>query len=192
MKQFTQIGFFAVLLCVASQVVAFEVELQDRDGAPYCQDGQVGLTVERHQDVCGIETIRCRVVSLCDKVQMFRIVANDEFKGATHVWNGKDELAPPKKRLSVPLYMNFTFLMVASWDGVRGVALAAGAEDFNSYADGVFEGDMRSVSVHATLLGKGAEYVCCFHRVPFSPKYGIREAYARYYRLYPRGCRTSD
>lgn len=173
-------------LCGAVSVVwAFDVELQAQDGSPYRADGMVEITAERRQDVCGIETIRCRVVSLCDKAQMFRIVAKDEFKGATRAWDGKDEMVPPKKRLSVPLYMAYRFLMVASWDVGRGVALAAGAEDFNSYADGVFEGDVRSVSVHATLLGKGAKYVCSFHRVPFSPKYGIREAYARYYRLYP-------
>ena len=174
----------SVLFAVPS-ASAFDVALQNRDGTPYRRDGQVELTVERMQDVCGAETIRCRVVSLCDRIQMLRIVASDEFKGATVLWDGKDEVKPSGRRISVPLYMNFRFLMVASWNESAGVALAAGAEDFNSYVDGILDGDMRSISVHATLTGKGSEYVCSFHRVPFSPKYGIREAYARYYRLYP-------
>ena len=186
MKQSVKMDILACVLCTALHSVAFEVVLQDRNGAPYSADGQVELTVERRQDVCGVETIKCRVVSLCDRVQTLRIVAKDDFVGATRIWNGKDEMPSARKRISVPLYMNYVFLMVASWNEERGVALAAGAEDFNSYVDGVFDGDVRFVSVHAALLGKGAEYVCRFHRVPFSPKYGIREAYARYYRLYPR------
>ena len=177
---------FAGAFFVSMTVSAFEVVLQDCDGAPYRQDGQVELSVERRLDVCGVETMRCRLTSLSDRVQMLRIVATDEFKSATCAWNGKDEMPPPARRLSVPLYMAYTFLMVASWNNSQGVALAAGAEDFNSYADGIFDGDTRSVSVHATLMGKGSEYVCSFHRVPFSPKYGIREAFARYYRLYPQ------
>ena len=177
--------FLSGLLCAFAQVFAFDVTLRSQDGSLYPAEGKVSLTVERSRDICGIETIRCRAVSLCDGVQMLRIAAEDEFKGAKTAWDGKDEIPPPSKRLSVPLYMAYRFLMVASWNGDGGVALAAGAEDFNSYADGIFDGERRSVSVHAALLGKGSEYECRFHRIPFSPKYGIREAYARYYRLYP-------
>ena len=172
-------------LCAVSSGIAFDVALQNQDGTPYQNEGKVQLMVERSRDICGVETIRCKVVSLCDNVQMLRIVASDEFKGATTLWDGKEEIKPSGKRISVPLYMDFRFLMVASWNDAGGVAIAAGAEDFNSYADGILDGDSLSVSVHSTLMGKGAEYVCRFHRVPFSPKYAIREAYARYYRLYP-------
>ena len=186
MKKSVKSVILACAICAAFNAAAFEVELQNGDGAPYPADGRVELAVERRQDVCGIETIKCRVVSLRDGVQTLRIVAKDDFSGATRIWNGKDEMPPVGKRLSMPLYMNYAFLMVASWNEERGVALAAGAEDFNSYVDGVFDGDSRLVSVRAALLGKGSEYSCSFHRVPFSPKYGIREAYARYYRLYPR------
>ena len=176
---------FSVLLCAAASP-AFDIVLRNQDGSPYDAKGKVSMSVERKSDFGGIETIRCRVVSLCDEVQMLRISAEDTYRNAKCVWDGKDEIKPPVKRMSVPLYMAYRFLMIASLDGQGGSALAAGAEDFNSYVDGIFDGDSRAISVHASLLRKGAEYECSFHRIPFCAKYGIRDAYARYYRLYPR------
>ena len=82
------------------------------------------------------------------------------------------------------------FLMGAAWSPARGVALASGAEDLTSYEDFIStpaeDGVTIAISVRAALMSRGSTYTCRFHRVPFSPKYGIRDALARYYPLYPR------
>ena len=165
----------------------FEVELQRKDGTRV-EPAAVGveLTLTRRQDANGVETVTCRLVSKTDGLKYLRLTARTRLPGVTCIWDGRDEKKPPKGRYEHPLYMNYTFLMGAMWKPGTGLALGTGAEDFNSDADAVFEGDTLTVSVHAALLAKGSAYGCTFHQVAFDPKYGIRDALARYYPLYPR------
>ena len=65
-------------------------------------------------------------------------------------------------------------------------ALALGAENRDSYADFTATAEELKVSVHAAFLCKGAVYELAFHAFPFDAKYGVRDAFARYYPLYPR------
>ena len=179
------VGALAVL--AGSCVFGFEVELQREDGSRIDPaKAGVELSLKRRTDPNGVETLACRAVSLAEGVRKLRIVAKERFAGATTVWNGRDEKRPPKGRGENPLYLDSTFLMGAAWKPGSGVALGTGAEDFNSDADLVFDGDEIAVSVHAAFLRKGAVYACTFHRIAFDPKYGIRDALARYYPLYPR------
>ena len=170
---------------ILGEAFGFEVELQTADGKR-ASAGTAELTLKRETGPNGVETVRCRLVSTADGVQQLRLTAKEKFAGATRIWDGRDEKKPPKERYEHPLYLNFTFLMCAAWRDGAGMALGTGAEDFNSDADAVFEGDNVSVSVHAALMGKGSVYECTFHRIAFDPKYGIRDALARYYPLYPR------
>jgi len=177
------VGLLVLNLSVVAS--AFEVVLQNKDGTPHKDAEAVELKTTR--SVSGnVETVRCLLRSKSGKVQMLRLTASDRLPGATRAWNGKDELACPKSRYEKPLYFDFTFLMGALWKPGSGLALGTGAEDFNSHADLRLQGDDISVSVHAALMQAGAVYECTFHRISFDPKYGIRDALARYYPLYPR------
>ena len=182
-------NLFAVVftLSLVGSALGFEVELQRENGSRIDPEtAGVELTLTRRQDPNGVETIACRLVSKSDGLKQLRLTAHERFVGATRIWDGRDEKNPPKGRYEHPLYMNFTFLMGAMWKPGSGLALGTGAEDLNSDADAVFDGDSLSVSVHAALLAKGSAYACTFHRIAFDPKYGIRDALARYYPLYPR------
>lgn len=176
-----------VALSLAGSALGFEVELQREDGSRINPKAAgVELTLTRRPDSNGVETVACRLVSKSDGLKQLRLTAYERFVGATRIWDGRDEKKPPKNRYEHPLYLNYTFLMAAMWKPGAGLALGTGAEDFNSDADAVFEGDMLSVSVHAALLEKGSVYTCTFHRIAFDPKYGIRDALAHYYPLYPQ------
>ena len=160
-----------VALSLVGSALGFEVELQREDGSRIDPEtAGVELTLTRRQNPNGVETIACRLVSKSDGPKQLRLTAHERFAGATRIWDGRDEKKPPKGRYEHPLYMNYTFLMGAMWRPGAGLALGTGAEDLNSDADAVFDGDSLSVSVHAALLAKGSAYACTFHRIAFDPK----------------------
>ena len=184
-----------VVLSLAFASSALEVALMDADGKPFVAEGRVAFHVERNADDRGVETVRCQLTGLVDATQRLQIVATETVPGATVVWNGNKEIPVKKATFRQPLLASYHFLMGAAWDGKRGVALASGAEDLTSYeylvSEPLADGVRLSIAVHAALLGKGGTYVCTFHRYAFSPKYGIRDALARYYPLYPARFRRS-
>ena len=169
---------------------AFEVTLTDDAGRPFADTAKADFRMTRTRDAGGVETVRCLLRSKTDERLLLKVVASDRLDGATVVWDGQDEVPKAKAAFTQPLLHDHHFLMGAAWGGGRGLALASGAEDLTSWEDLVSVPDERgialSVAVHAALIRKGAEYVCTFHRIAFSPKYGIRDALARYYPLYPK------
>ena len=192
MRRFWSVLVVLILTFTSS---ALEVFLADADGKPFAAEGRVTFRVERNVDDRGVETVRCQLTGLTDATQKLQVVAAEDVRGAATVWDGKDEIPVAKAKFVRPLLMNCYFLMGAAWDGARGVALASGAEDLTSYEDLVSapkaDGVRLFLAVHAALLGKGGRYSCTFHRFAFSPKYGIRDAFARYYALYPARFRRS-
>ena len=192
MRKFLAVLVVLVLTFASS---ALEVALTDANGKPFTAAGRVAFHVERNVDDRGVETVRCQLTGLVDATQKLQIVATEDVRGAKTVWDGRDAIPVAKAKFVRPLLMSGYFLMGAAWNGAQGVALASGAEDLTSYEDLVSapqaDGVRLSMAVHAALLGKGGRYVCTFHRFAFSPKYGIRDAFARYYALYPARFRRS-
>ena len=184
-----QLVFCLVAAILSGAGFSFEVTLSDAAGRPFASEGRIAIRQQRHADAFGVETIRCTLTGLADTTQLVRAVVSAELPGATVVWDGRDEIPVAKAAFTRPLLMDNHFLMGAMWNGERGVALASGAEDHTSYEDLVSEpgkdGVRLSLAVHVALLGKGSVYSCTFHRIAFAPKYGIRDALARYYPLYP-------
>jgi hypothetical protein len=182
---------FAAVVAIAASLACcgFEVTLTDVGGKAFDHAGRVDFRQERSVGANGVETIRCTLTGMADATQMVLVVAKEDVPGATTVWDGNREFPKAKAAFTRPLLMAKYFLMGAAWGEGGGVALASGAEDMTSYEDLVSEphdGGVRlSLAVHASLLGKGGRYECTFHRFAFSPKYGIRDAFARYYPLYP-------
>lgn len=185
MKRLIVIYVLFLTAFAAATASALDVVLQNQDGSALTDAADVSLKTSRTVSG-GVETIRCVVTSKADGVRLLRVTATDRLPGATTLWDGKSERACGREEWRHPLYHDFTFLMGALWKPGEGLALGTGAEDFNSHADAIFRDDAISVSVHAALMKKGAVYSCTFHRFAFDPKYGIRDALARYYPLYPR------
>ena len=183
------------LLAFSVSCFGFEVAITDASGKHFDIAGKVDFRQERHADANGVETIRCILTGISDATQLVRVVASEHVHEAATVWDGLKEIPLSKASFEQPLLMDRHFLMGAAWGGSKGVALASGAEDMTSYEDFISvpqpDGVRISLAVHAALLGKGGRYGCTFHRLAFSPKYGIRDALARYYALYPARFRRS-
>ena len=152
-------------------------------------DGKLHVECARSVE-CGVETVAVEVRSLVDGPVFAKIVATQRVGRADVVWDGMKERKAAKAAFAEPLLAHHHFLMGAAWDAKDGTALALGAEDLPSFAElssaplagGAVD---LAVTVPAAFLRKGARFACRFHRVGFSPKYGIRDALARYYPLYP-------
>lgn len=183
-------AFPAVTLFAADSL---KVALEDRDGRSL--DGADGLTfdVSRAVDANGVETWKCRLVSEAADERFVRIVASGGFEssGEIRVFDGLDTKSLKGGSSENSVLYDRHFPLVGAWDGSRGTAMALGAEDFNSFAsfrraEEPGKGVRMELVVNAALLAKGSAYSCTFHRFAFDPKYGIREAFARYYPLYPK------
>ena len=181
---------FASIVGAVISCRGFDVKLLDASDRPFPPDGRVSLETVRMLSTNGIETIRCTLKGLDSEVRLLKLVATIDVPGATTVWDGKDEVPKGKANFCRPLLRRQFFLMGAAWGKTNGMAIATGAEDMNSFEDLAShteeDGVALSLLVKVALVRKGSEYTCTFHRVPFSPKYGIRDALARYYLLYPR------
>lgn len=182
-----------VLLAASPAFAGLAVSFEDRDGKVIRPSDALKFEVVRSESVGGVETWTCRLESATDGERFVRIVATDTFESTTgfSVFDGLEtKLAKDGVSENSVLFRRH-FPLVAAWDRMQGVALALGAEDFNSFASFRRTVDVRTgakleLVVNAALLRKGATYACTFHRLAFSPKYGVREAFARYYPLYPK------
>ena len=147
----------------------------------------LAVDIRRMSAADGGEDVFCRVVSKADGERLLRIEATLPLaKGATMVFDGYDERELHGK-VTRPFFLNDTFPLGAAWraDG-KGVAIALGAENRDSYADFTATAQELKVSVCAAFLKKGAIYELAIHAFPFDAKYGVRDAFARYYPLYPK------
>ena len=181
-------GLLALLAVVSAWTVfgaaKMEVRIVGRNGEAIPEDS-VKLEVMRKAAGDG-EDVFCRAVSLVDGPMLLRIEASVAFDGGmTHVFDGFDE-KPLKGKAERPFFLNDTFPLGAAWSGRKGRALALGAENKDSYADFTATAEKLTVSVHAAFLKKGAVYGLAIHAYDFDSKYGVRDAFARYYPLYPK------
>lgn len=179
------------ILLALSAPVAFAlpqmaVRVVGQDGKSDAADA-VQMDVRRVPAADGGEDVFCRVVSTADSSRLLRIEATLPLAaGATMTFDGYEERKLTGD-VSRPFFLDDTFPLGAAWgaDG-QGRALALGAENRDSYADFTATASELKVSVHAAFLRKGAVYELAFHAFPFDAKYGVRDAFARYYPLYPR------
>ena len=181
-------GLLALLGVVSAWTVfgaaKMEVRIVGRNGEAIPEDF-VKLEVMRKAAGDG-EDVFCRAVSLVDGPMLLRIEASVALDGGmTHVFDGFDE-KPLKGKAERPFFLNDTFPLGAAWSGRKGRALALGAENKDSYADFTATAEKLTVSVHAAFLKKGAVYGLAIHAYDFDSKYGVRDAFARYYPLYPK------
>ena len=162
------------------------VEVKSMDGVSV-PPGAVKLMATREIAANGMETVRCRLVALRDGEQRLRLVATLPLKGdEDRIFDGFQE-QPLAGMVTRELLLNDVFPMGAAWSGRAAVgrALALGVESGDSYADFTGTASNLVISVHAALLKSGAVYETVFHAFTFAPKYGVMDAFARYYPLYP-------
>ena len=178
---------FSVLTLVAGEV---GVAVTGRNGEEV-PAAAVKLDVRRTRSADGVETFACRLTAQADGARLLRLEARLPLgPGEKTVFDGRKEYVPVGVRTNA--FLIEAFPMGAAWNGRgRAVALALGAESGDSYADFVTSPDELRISVRAALLKRGAVYETVFHRIPFDPKYGAMDAFARYYALYPRRFRRN-
>ena len=177
---------FSSFVCLAASAAQVEVCVMDADGvSPRAADFTVDAKRSTGSDGC--ETVMCKVTSKAEGTNLVRIVARIALSGGkTTVFDGHDELPFGGERKRA-MFLDDTFMMGAAWkDGGTGTALALGAESSNSYADFTAKPGMLEISVHAAFVKKGGVYETAIHAFPFCAKYGARDAFARYYALYPK------
>lgn len=167
-----------------------DIAIMDREERVFDCAGRLETNVTRQQEPSGIETVKVEAKSLVDEPIHVKIVVRTDVPGATTIWDGRDEMKKPTEVKSASIVSgDHRFLLGAAWNAEKGVALALGAEDAPSFADLAFapmpDGVSLALTVPAAFLRRNARFVCTFHRLGFSPKYGIRDALARYYPLYP-------
>ena len=183
--------FWCLLLCCVTFIAeaGLEIGLFDREGRPERLHGKIRMETKKSSGVGGMESVRVTLKSDSDEDVHANITASILVKGAKVAWDGVNEVRRLNKPFEKPLLANGSFLMGAAWGDSAGVAIALGADDLPSFADLSVEpsnGDVKlKITVPAAFLRKGAGFECTFHEIPFSPKYGIRDAIARYYPLYP-------
>ena len=171
---------------------AFQVSFTDANGVAIGKSSGLDASFERLAKKGGIETIRCCVRSSVHATNLVRIVASATVPYATSVWDGLADVPDAKKSGSSRLMEGGRFLFGGAHDSSRGTVLGVGAADLLSFAEFRWtpaedsKGVAVAVEVPAALLGKGAEFTCSFHCIDYSRKYGIRDAFARYYPLYPK------
>ena len=174
----------AVSALVGSGAAKMDVRIVGRNGEAI-PENIVKLEIVRKAANDG-EDVLCRAVSLVDKQMLLRIEATVALDaGMTHVFDGFDE-KPLKGKAERAFFLNDTFPLGAAWSGRKGRALALGAENKDSYADFTANAENLKVSVHAAFLRKGSVYNLAIHAYDFDAKYGVRDAFARYYPLYPK------
>lgn len=179
-------AFFALLSADAAAMPRMELRVADKNGNAVSAD-EVLLDVRRVRAQDGGEDVFCRARSAVDGSRLLRIEAVLALAdGMTHVFDGHDE-RPLGGVVERPFLLDDTFPLGAAWgaDG-NGRALALGAENRDSYADFTATEKALKVSVHAAFLRRGSVYELMIHSFPFNAGYGVRDAFARYYPLYPR------
>ncbi len=172
----------------SAAIAALEMSLADATGHPLAAATGVEMALSRSTDALGIETIVCRIRKTSPGTNLVLAIAQDRVPGATTIWDGREDVPVAKAPLERQLLLDNRFLFGGAHDEKRGIAVGIGAEDGVSFADfrcmPAQGGLVVSIAVHAALIGSG-EHIYRFHRIPYSPKYGMRDAFARYYMLYP-------
>ena len=182
-------GFLTIVALglLSLSAAAIDVAIATKDGKAV--KDIVRLDKERRVEKGGIETVRVQMRSTSEDECFVNLVASIKVTNVVTIWDGKKERKHTASPYSHPLLANGSFLMGAAWNSADGTALALGAEALPSFASFEVMPDGNSatlkISVPAAFMRKGATFSCAFHKIAFSPKYGIRDALARYYPLYP-------
>lgn len=180
----------ALFLAVA--LSANEVMLRTAEGKKL-PAGQKDVKFEyrKVKSPAGTVTVEYKLTSLKEGVQKFLIDCTVIHKGkASVIFNG-NMLLPPKVKKQQQRMLYRSFPMGAVWEkgGTVGKAVALGIEDHHSFADLLIERknteSRLTARVYAALMRKGAVYTGKFHLLSFNSKYGEKDAFARYYQLYP-------
>lgn len=174
-------------MVVGSALAGIDVRLTGADGKPV-EEKSFRVELDRSTADDGMETVRCKVTSAVEGSHLLRIVGRVALAGdGTVAYDGHDERKLAKGTVRKEFFKDDTFMMGAVWGGASGgTAFALGADDCDSFADFTATPNEMEISIHAAFVRKGAVYVAVFHSFPFEPKYGIRDAFARYYQLYPK------
>ena len=193
----------ATMICAAAFAAQPpQIRLETPDGKPF-EASNVTFTVERSAGADGCTTAKCRLVAQEDGAPtLVRIIAAAAKEGTDLTLFDGRAPAPfePGKTVRCPLMTKTSwgdghFAFGALWDGAEGIALGVGADGEDSFVELTAQGKTgratMAVAVNAALMRKGAAYACTFHTIPFRPKYGERDALARYYRLYPNRFRRN-
>ena len=183
---------FAIFSVLAFAVDAFQVSFTDANGGAIGESSGIDASFKRLAKKDGVETIRCRIRSDLDGTNLVRIVASAIVPDGTSVWDGLADVPSAKKSGSCRLMEGGRFLFGGAHNDAHGTVLGIGAADLLSFAEFHWakaeggRGMLIKVVVPAAILGKGSEFSCSFHCIDYSRKYGIRDAFARYYPLYPK------
>ena len=185
------VTIFILALCAACLHCAdFSVLMRNGQKLPEKQKN-VRVEMRTVKNTDSVETIEYRLTSLIEKPQYYRIRCSVQMAGdKITLFDGLDRLFPQTGKSQKQMLMLGVFPLAAIWTGNTGVALAAGAEDHHSFLDlRIDRGEKKTViteEVSAALLKKGSVYQGKFHIIRFSPKYNEKDAFARYYKLYPK------
>mgnify|MGYP003314864150 CR=1 FL=1 len=159
------------------------VSLADADGRPLA-DSSVELKVVRSERD-GVSSVRAEVTGRASAPRQIRLEARLEFgSGAKEIFDGARLRAPDGIRTNA--LWSGAFPLTAVLDGRKGVAFAMDAEGYYPYVDFISTPQALVMSARVALLGPGAKYEAEFLTFGFDAKYDVRDAFARYYALYPR------
>lgn len=186
----------------AAAVAMPQIRLLDAEGRAFSSPA-VSFAVSEGRKSDGASAYRCRLKAVGDikSPVKVRLSAAVEKSGASlKVFDGRSVSALKMGSARNPLVYKPSFvdgfgMFGAVWDGSSGVALGTGADGEDSFVELNTVGEegraRLTVTVNAALMRKGSEYECSFVVVEFNPKYGERDALARYYSLYPERFRRN-
>lgn len=179
-----------LLLFSAALLSGGAITLRNAEGKPLPKDQtDVKFEYRKLDSPAGIVTIEYKLTSLKPGVRKYLIDCGIKFKGQKSVIFNGSTCVPPKVRKQKQRMLYRSFPMGAVWEKDKGKAVALGIEDHHSFADLLIERGKETTSltarVYAALMRKGAVYTGKFHLISFNSKYGERDAFARYYQLYP-------
>lgn len=187
MNVYRIVAFMMVLAaCAVFGGTGIEIVVMDRDGMRPVSSAEITLETRRSVDADGAETVVCKLTSQTDSACFVRLEARFALPAeTTTLFDGAQEFAATDTTRTNALLLG-AFPMGAAWGKKGARALALGVEAGDSYADLIMSPCGLVISVHAGLLRKGSVYETVFHAFDFNPKYGTRDAFARYYVFYPR------
>lgn len=173
-------------MTVVSAFAEIEVRLVGADGKPV-PEGTFQLEVNRNTTVDGIETAACKVRNEAAGAQQLRIIGRVALDGKAMVAYDGHDTRVLKDTVSRPFFKDDAFMMGAAWGGGgEATAFALGAESGVQVADFTATKSALEISVPVAMPKKGVECETVFHAFPFAEIYGVRDAFARYYPLYPQ------
>lgn len=173
-----------------------QISLLDANGKAF-SSSDVSFSVSCISNANGAIVSRCRLKALAGMKSPLKLRISARIGksgGSLKAFDGRTAGALRRGAFHNPLVYKPSWtdgfgMFGAVWDSESGIALGTGADGEDSFVEletvGSDSGAVMTVTVNAALMHPGAEYECSVVAVPFDPKYGERDALARYYALYP-------